>query len=109
VQPDKSTELATNSLFHNLSGITIDQRGRILVADTGNFKIKVLESVQQTFNQQVGAYQIHSPDANELYEFDQNGRHFRTKNLFDAQSKHLFSYSTSDGRLGEFFCWFCFF
>lgn len=101
MQLDRPTEPAANSLFHNLSGINIDQRGRILVSDTGNFKIKVLESKQQKFNQRLGTYHIHSPNTNEVYEFDRSGRHLQTRNLFDDQSKYLFSYSTSDGRLAN--------
>lgn len=49
-------EVARDSLFHNLKGISIDRSGRIFVVDSGNFKIKVLETPASGQHQQL--YQI---------------------------------------------------
>jgi YD repeat-containing protein len=51
------------------------------------------------FDRHRGIYSIESQESDEKYEFDANGRHSKTRSLFDDRIKYAFSYEPDSGQL----------
>jgi DNA-binding beta-propeller fold protein YncE len=84
-------DFARSSHLHNPASITITPDGSLYIADQLNLRIrKVFHSLPSVLKSK---YQVADPDTNQLYIFDENGRHLKTVNVITGATMYTFSYS----------------
>ena len=84
------------------TGIALDPEGRLLIADKGAISLYKMSPNSPTASQLAGAaltdLQFASEDGNEVYIFDEEGRHLRTVNTQTGAMLYDFGYD-GNGRL----------
>lgn len=108
ILPLSQTTRATDYKFNSISAITIDQQGKLIVADKLQLKILSIESDLPQIDA-AGEYELQSPDnSDELLVFNRYGHHIATREISSSQAqknsnKYTFSYNvnTSFGQLSS--------
>ncbi|KAM8848733.1 teneurin-3 isoform 2-T2 [Synchiropus picturatus] len=77
------------------SSLVASPDGTLYIADLGNIRIRAISRNGPTQTSNNG-YEVASPDAQELYMFDNNGTHQHTASLLTGDLKYTFSYSTDN-------------
>ncbi|CAJ0578559.1 unnamed protein product, partial [Mesorhabditis spiculigera] len=100
---DEGQKEAMEAIFNNPQALMVDGKSRILVADTGNAKIKIITSAGARLDLSTSQYRIQWPSADEVYFFNRNGLHMTTRSLSTDRLLYTFSYNvnTHHGRLSQ--------
>lgn len=80
------------------SSLVVAPDDTLYVADLGNIRIRAISRNGPTTTTSGGAaaYEVASPDAQELYSFDGNGTHQHTASLLTGDLKYTFGYSAEN-------------
>ncbi|MBT3053448.1 MAG: hypothetical protein KME69_01095 [Candidatus Thiodiazotropha sp. (ex Codakia orbicularis)] len=84
---------ATKAMLYNPNDILIGEDGRLLISDDSNRRIRVVTLTMDGYTG--GGIYIPSEDGEELYEFDEIGRHLRTISTMTGADLFQFQYGPS--------------
>ena len=88
--------LATQATINDAFGVEATPDGRVLVSDTGNYRIREIRPPMPDFSE--GDVMLPSDDGSEAYKFDGTGRHLETRDAFTRARLWKFDYDAA-GRL----------
>ncbi|MEW8657323.1 MAG: RHS repeat-associated core domain-containing protein [Candidatus Thiodiazotropha endolucinida] len=84
---------ATKAMLYNPDDIIISEDGRLLISDSSNRRVRVVTLTMDGYTG--GAIYIPSEDGEELYEFDELGRHLRTISTMTGADLFRFQYGSN--------------
>lgn len=108
ILPLSQTTRAIDYKFNSISAITIDQQGKLIVADKLQLRILSIEPDLPQINA-AGEYELQSPDnGDELLVFNRYGHHIATREISSGQTQRnsnkytfLYNVNTSFGQLAS--------
>ena len=79
---DEAVTVGSKARFLSISSISVNSEGTILVTDTDKHHIRSISIHKPQQNEITKTYEVMSPDTEEIYQFDQNGKHLSTRGLY---------------------------
>ncbi|CAB3403586.1 unnamed protein product [Caenorhabditis bovis] len=91
---DPMGEIPASSVHLNSPhGVLITPHGDVLVADSGNAKIKKMTKRMAKYNSKQRTYEVIDSERNEKYIFNRHGLHTSTSSLITGRSLYNFTYN----------------
>uniref|UniRef100_H2YAD0 EGF-like domain-containing protein n=1 Tax=Ciona savignyi TaxID=51511 RepID=H2YAD0_CIOSA len=88
-------DFARSASLHDPAAVTATPDGSVYIADQLNLRIrKIHRSLPPLRDNQ---FNVSDPDTNQLYMFDQNGRHINTRNVITGSLLYSYSYTSKGG------------